>query len=383
MSGMLPIEVALAFVGVDSVAAIEPFHAGHINESYVVTAGAGAGTKRYFLQRINPTVFPSPIKVMENIARVTSHLARKARATHAAVAGRRHLTLIPARDGKTHQFDATGGCWRLFTFITGSRCLLTADSPELVELTGRAFGEFMVNLSDLPPPRLHEVLPGFHDTPARLRAFEEAAARDAADRRRQVVGEIEFIVRHAGLADRLVALRSSGAIPERVVHNDAKLSNVLLDDETGAALCVVDLDIVMPGLSLFDFGDMMRSMTSNAAEDEPESGQVRLRVDFFEALTRGYLSATRSMLTSAEIAHLVDSGMVITYEQTLRFLGDYLNGDRYYRVTRTGQNLDRARTQIKLLDEMLLREQELRRIVAQLNSPPRRAKCSGRPPRRP
>jgi Ser/Thr protein kinase RdoA (MazF antagonist) len=363
MPTMKPEDIALEFTGVDRVAAIRPFHAGHINESFVVTAATDDGPKRYFLQRINSAIFPRPVDVMENIARVTAHLAEKERERSSSQPRRPVLTLNPTRDARTVVCDAVGGCWRMFEFIEGSRSVQIADSPQLVELTGRTFGEFMVSLRDLPPPRLHEVLPGFHDTPSRLRMFEEAVARDIAARRHEVAEEIEFIVRHAGLAERLVALRRRGAVPERVVHNDAKLSNVLLDDRTGAALCVVDLDIVMPGLSLFDFGDMVRSMSSTAAEDEPDSGRVRLRVDLFEALARGYLSATRAMLTSAEIAHLVDSGIVITYEQALRFLGDYLNGDQYYRVTRARQNLDRARTQIRLVEELLRHEPELRRVV--------------------
>ncbi|MBI5864018.1 MAG: aminoglycoside phosphotransferase family protein [Planctomycetes bacterium] len=359
----VPALMARRFQNVDDVVLVEPFRAGHINDSYRVEAGTPAGTRVFLLQRINTAIFTRPVELMENIQRSTAHIAARLRAARAPDADRKCLRVIPARTGDPAYRAPNGSWWRMYAFIENSRCRLAADSAALVEFAGAAFGEFLSLLSDLPPPRLHEVIPGFHDTRQRLAALETAVSRNVAGRAGAVADEIRFLRSRSRLAGALADLRQRGAVSERVAHNDAKISNVLVDAQTGEALCVVDLDTLMPGLVLSDFGDMVRSMTCMAAEDEPDASRVKLRLDFFESLARGFLRTTRDLLSPAERVHLVDGGQVITYEQAVRFLTDYLNGDTYYRTTRPDQNLDRTRTQIRLLEELLSHEQELRRIV--------------------
>jgi aminoglycoside phosphotransferase (APT) family kinase protein len=254
----------------------------------------------------------------------------------------------------------------MYHFIERARVLSSVQTPLQAEAAGRAFGEFQRMLADLPPPPLHDTIPDFHNTPLRLAALERAIAADVRGRVATARREIDFALSHRAVAPLLVDLQRSGAIPERIVHNDAKISNVLFDGRTGQALCVVDLDTVMPGLSLYDFGDMVRSMTAIAAEDDPEAAHVRFQPALFEALARGYLSAAGGILSAVERAHLAAAGELITYEQGMRFLTDYLHGDTYYRTTRPGQNLDRCRVQFALLGSLLADRAALARSIRSL-----------------
>lgn len=336
---------------------LTPHSGGHINDSYRAEFRTPSGSYWGFLQRINPAVFPDAEAITENLLRVTGHIAAKLQRAGSADWRRRVLTPIVSHDGRYFVRDQDNAAWRMFEFITDTRVHLQVRTPQQAEQAGEAFGRFQRQIADLPPPPLKEVLPGFHDTPARLAALDFAvtdAARDPrlAVRLAEVAAELRFIAaRRAGGATLMNELRT-GRLPLRSVHNDAKLSNVLLDAQTGEALCVTDLDLVMPGTVLFDFGDMQRSMLCAAPEDEPDLARVTIDPELFDALARGYLAATREFLMPRERELLVVSGIVITLEQGVRFLTDYLRGDSYYHTTRPNQNLDRARVQLRLVEQL-------------------------------
>jgi len=355
--------IAGCFAVDGELASSEPFAGGHIHDSYRLTYRQGAVVVRYLLQRINATVFHNPARVTENIARVTAHIAGRLRAHGEPNIRRRVLTLIPTRAGTACHRDQSGAHWRLFLFIENTCVHEMAASPDEAEQAGRAFGEFQSSLADLPPPRLHETIPNFHNTPLRFEALERAIAADTGGRVAAARPEIDAALGRRALASVLLDLQRGGEIPERVVHNDAKLTNVLLDAATGQALCVVDLDTVMSGLSLYDFGDMVRTMTSPTAEDETDLSKVEVQPQLFAALARGYLATAGALVNAVERAHLVTAGKLIMLEQGVRFLTDYLSGDTYYKTQRPNQNLDRCRTQFKLVASLEQQEAVLRRLV--------------------
>lgn len=350
-----------------------PFGSGHINETYVATFLDGDRLARFVFQRLNLHVFPDPDGVMENIARVLAHLRGKLEAAGLPDAERRAPRLLSTREGALYHRAAEGGCWRVYTLIEGARSYDVADSPARAYEAARAFGAFLCDLSDLPPPRLHETLPRFHHTPTHLARLEEVVERDPRNRASGARREIEAFLgdpKRRALARSLADLQESGALPERVIHNDTKLNNVLFDGETGRALCVVDLDTVMPGLSLHDFGDMVRTSTSPRPEDETDLARIEARPEIFEALVRGYLAPLRGVLTRAEIDQLVPAGQVITLECASRFLADYLAGDVYFRTHRPEQNLERCRAQLALLRSLEEREELLRAIAERVEHEP-------------
>lgn len=360
--------VVRQFLGSDRPARIEPFGPGHINASYLVTTSAPL-PRRLLLQRLNTDVFKSPEWVFENIARVTAHIAGRLSEANLADGERRTLQLLSTPAGQPFLRDELGHYWRLYPYIERTRTYTAIRNPHQAEQAARAFGTFQTWLYDLPAPRLHETIPGFHDTPRRLAAFRAALDADAFGRAADAQAEVAFAQEQAELANALTSAALLGELPERIVHNDAKITNVLFDADTDESLCVVDLDTVMPGLAMHDFGDMMRTMATTAEEDEPDVDRVRLDLGLFAGLARGYLDATRSFLTQAEREQLVTAGIVITYEQGLRFLTDYLAGDAYYRTSRPAHNLERCRTQFKLVREFLAREEALRDAIG-VTEPP-------------
>jgi hypothetical protein len=336
---------------------------GHINDTYCAVYRQAGMRARFILQRINTSIFKDPVALMENIERITSHVA--AQLAYAPDGARRVLTLIAARDGRAWCADAGGGYWRAYRFIEGTRSYDAVESEIQAYQAARAFGRFQQLLTELPAPRLHDTIPDFHHTPKRFTAFERAVAADAAGRAVSARAEIDFALAHEPIAG--ILLNSN--LPERITHNDTKFNNVLLDDATGEGMCVIDLDTVMPGLALYDFGDLVRTTTSPATEDERNLSKVTMQFPMFEALVRGYLSSASGFLTTAEKQQLVAAGKVITFEQGIRFLTDYLCGDTYYKVHRDGQNLDRCRTQFKLVESIEQQEEAMHRLVNELANP--------------
>jgi hypothetical protein len=334
-----------------------PFGTGHINDSYCVVFHQADVPTRYMLQRINHSIFRNPVALMENINRVTSHLATQ-------VAGepdrdRRVLTLIPARDGRAWHADAAGNYWRAYRFIENARTYDAVESTQQAFQAAKAFGRFQQLLVNLPAPRLHDTIPDFHHTPKRFAALEHAIAADAAGRAIQARPEIEFALARQSMTSILL----NANLPERVTHNDTKFNNVMLDNATGEGICVIDLDTVMPGLAPYDFGDMVRTTTSPVAEDERDLSRVTMQFPMFEALVRGYLHSAGCFLTKPEIQSLVSAGKLITFEIGIRFLADYLSGDTYFKVHREGHNLDRCRTQFKLIESIEQQEERMNRLV--------------------
>ena len=297
---------------------------------------------------------------MENIQRVTTHLGKKC-AGHSDQS-RRVLTLIPTRDGLAYHRDAEGNIWRAYIFIEHARTFDAVESAAQAFKAAQAFGQFQKLLADLPAPRLHDTIPDFHHTPKRYVALEKAIQADAANRVRLAQPEIEFALRHQAICRVLL----DAHLPERVTHNDTKFNNVMLDDATGEGICVIDLDTVMPGLALYDFGDMVRTTTSPAKEDERDLSKVKMQFPMFEALARGYLSSAAEFLTPAEKKWLPFSGKLITFEIGLRFLTDFLAGDVYFKVHRDGHNLDRCRTQFKLVESITQQEEQMNQLVESL-----------------
>jgi len=336
---------------------------GHINRSWLVTVHGPGGDSPYLLQRLNEAVFSDPLRVMENIVNVTEHLGAAVRRESFADPDRRALRLVPTLGGNPYHCGETASVWRLYPFITDTKVREHATTFEEAREVGRAYGAFQRLLADYRGPRLHETIPRFHDTLGRVNALEQAVRADRVGRSRPAAAEIEHLLAARDRARVLPPLLARGELPERIAHNDAKSSNVLLDAATGAAVCVVDLDTVMPGSLLFDFGDMVRSSTSPTAEDEENLDVVGLRLPLFEGLAAGYQEAAASILTEAERDLLTFSGILITYEQALRFLTDHLDGDRYYRTTRADHNLVRCRAQMRLFDSLVAHEEELREIV--------------------
>jgi aminoglycoside phosphotransferase (APT) family kinase protein len=342
---------------------VVPYGSGHINDTYAVTMNQAGTPVRYILQRINHNVFREPAVVMENVDRVTRHQRARLHAEGAADVSRRALTLVAPRAGGVWHGDADGNTWRAYLFIEHARTYDVIETPDQARAAARAFGAFQATLADLPAPRLRETIPGFHDTPARFCAFQAALADDTHNRA-QVAGDaVAYALRGEAMAGRLVALLAAGDLPERITHNDTKLNNVMLDDATGTGICVIDLDTVMPGLALYDFGDMVRSATNAAREDEQDLSKVTLLRPMFEALAQGYLESAGAFLTDCEREHLAFSAELITFEIGLRFLTDYLQGDRYFKIHRPGQNLDRARVQFKLAQALHEQQDWMQAVV--------------------
>jgi hypothetical protein len=337
-----------------------PYGSGHINDTYCAVFEDSGVPVRYILQRINGKIFKKPIALMENIQRVTSHLA--AQVAGEPDSGRRVLTLIPAHDGRPFYEDLEGSYWRAYRFIGNARTYDAVESPEQAFQAAKAFGRFQQLLADLPAPRLHDTIPDFHHTPKRFAALEGAIANDVAGRAIRNKPEIEFALARKPLASILL----DANLPERVTHNDTKLNNVMIDDVTGESICVIDLDTVMPGLAPYDFGDLVRTATSPALEDERDLSRVKMQFNMFEAVVRGYLNSAGGFLTNAEKQQLVNSSKVITFEIGMRFLTDHLAGDTYFKVHREGHNLDRCRTQFKLIESMEQQEDRMNELVQSL-----------------
>jgi Ser/Thr protein kinase RdoA (MazF antagonist) len=351
----------------DFIAGI-PFGSGHINSTFAATYNQEGMKVRYIHQRINQKVFKDIPALMNNIYRVTTHLREKLRALDYKDLSRRVLTLILTKDGKTFHIDNEGNFWRTYLFIEKAHTYDIIRSEQHAFQAARMLGQFQRYLADLPLPKLHETIPDFHNSPARFAALEQAIEQDTFNRVKKAKKEIAFTFRFKALVSRLIDLYNKRKIPERVTHNDTKLNNFMLDDETGEAICIIDLDTVMPGLSLYDFGDMVRSAANSGAEDERNLSKVSFRLSIFESLVKGYIEEAREFLNQWELDNLAFSGQLITFEIGIRFLTDFLEGDVYFKVNCEAHNLHRCRTQFKLVEEMERSMEEMERVVQQYSS---------------
>ena len=328
---------------------------GHINETYLVVTGSG---HRYILQTINHRVFRDVAGLMENIAAVTEYLRSQTSDPRAV------MRLVKTSDNAAY-LEYEGNFWRVYDFVEDSICLQQAETPEDFYESAVAFGSFQQQLKDFPAATLHETIPNFHNTADRYRIFKEAVAADKAGRAKDVQAEIDFALARKAEAGTLVRLLAEGQLPLRVTHNDTKLNNVMLDAKTRKALCVIDLDTVMPGLSLYDYGDSIRFGAASAAEDEQDLSKMEMRLDLFETYTKGFLGACPG-LTDLERELLPLGAKLMTLECGVRFLTDYIDGDHYFAIHREGQNLDRARTQFKLVEDMEAKWQQMHEIVQEV-----------------
>jgi len=340
----------------------EPFGSGHINDTYELTCEQDGGLIHYILQRINHEVFKNPPAMMENIRRVTNHIRRKLQEQHSTLASRQ-LIVIGTKDGADFLLDNCGNYWRIYNRIDDAFTYDTIESPELAYEAARMFGRFAAMLTDLSGPPLHETIPDFHTTPKRLEAFEEVLRQDPCNRAKDVRPEIDFVHKNTEICDVLLNYVSKGEIPIRITHNDTKINNVLMDEKTHKGVCVIDLDTVMPGLSLYDFGDMVRTATNPAEEDERDLSKVTMRMPIFEMLLKGYAEETHTFLTPAEKKNMAFAGKLITFEQMIRFLADHLAGDIYYKIHREGHNLDRCRTQMKMVQSIIEQEDAMNALA--------------------
>ncbi len=349
------------------------YGSGHINDTFLITQVERGILQRTVLQRLNRHVFPDPSGLMANFARVTRHLRRKLADEGLADLDRRVLTLVPARDGGDSVTDAHGEIWRATRFIEGGVSVEVATGPEVTFQIGRAFGDFLRLISDLDTPRLIETIPGFHDTESRVAALRRMIAADPLARTAGAGAEIDFALSRVEWTLCLPTLAAGGELSEQVVHNDTKINNVLLDAISGEGLCVLDLDTVMPGLPAFDFGELVRSSVFRVAEDVADSAMVALDLTLFEALARGFQAGARTRFSPAEREALEIAGTVMSYENGVRFLTDHLDGDRYFRIHRPGQNLDRARNHFARVRSLERHRHELARVLDSLtlkDSPP-------------
>lgn len=343
-----------------------PYGSGHINDTFSAVYDQAGTRVRYILQRVNQRIFKDGPALMDNVRRVTQHQGRRLLETGADDASRRALTLIPTREGAAFHVDAEGGLWRMYLFIERATGHDRIEHASQAESAARAFGAFQKLLVDLPGGPLHETIPQFHDTRSRFAALVRAIEADPRNRAAEVRDEIAFALARETDTGVLLEHQQAGRIPTVVTHNDTKLNNVLLDDATGEGLCVIDLDTVMPGLALYDFGDMVRTATNSAAEDERDLARVEMRMPIFEALARGYLASAGEFLCPLEKELLPFAGKLLTLECGLRFLTDYLQGDVYFKIHRPEHNLDRCRNQFRLMESIEHQGDAMQAFVARL-----------------
>lgn len=336
-----------------TVTSCDPYGCGHINHTYLVVTATG---KRYILQQVNTHIFRHADQLMENVSMVIQHIGSKCDDPRSV------LHLVSTLDGQPYLRQADGSIWRVFDFVEDSICLQLPETPDDFYQSAVAFGRFQEMLKDFPAQKLHETIPNFHHTPDRYRIFRETLAADPMGRAAEVQAEIEFVLAREQEAGTLIAMLEQGQLPLRVTHNDTKLNNVMLDAATKKALCVIDLDTVMPGLSLYDFGDSIRFGASTAAEDEKDLSKVEMSLDLFRTYTRGFLAACPG-LTERERELLPMGAKLMTLECGVRFLTDYLDGDHYFKTRYDGHNLDRCHTQFKLVYDMERKWAEMARIV--------------------
>jgi aminoglycoside phosphotransferase (APT) family kinase protein len=343
-----------------------PLRTGWINETWIASFDDAGRRVRYVQQRINSRVFRDPARVMENVARVTAHVLAALERAGAPERERRALHLVPARDGSPCWIDGAGETWRTWRYVEGASSRDIVTSPAEAAAAAEAFARFQAQVADLPGPRLHETIPDFQNARVRFEQLTQAASAAAAGRLAAGRAELAFARAREPLVDRLQQLAAAGRIPERVTHGDTKINNLLFDEASGEPVCVIDLDTVMPGFAVYDFGDLARTAATRAAEDERDLSRVRVETDLFAALAAGWLRGAGTLLLPAERAELVFAARLLPLVIGMRFLADHLAGDRYFRCERSGHNLDRARAQFALAADFERRSAELEDLVGAL-----------------
>ena len=340
-----------------------PYGSGHINDTYLLTFEiAEMGTIKVILQRMNKNIFTKPIELMENILNVTSYLRKKI-IENGGNPDRETLNVIRTVDNMPYFVDSEGEYWRSYKFITDATSYDQVESPEDFYQSAVAFGNFQRLLAEYPAETLHETIEGFHDTKARFQVFKKAVEDDVCGRAASVQKEIQFVLEHEHLANVFADLLEKKEIPLRVTHNDTKLNNIMIDNKTRKGICVIDLDTVMPGLAMNDFGDSIRFGASTATEDEQDLSKVSCDMELFDLYAKGFIEGCGGKLTEKEIDLMPTGAMVMTFECGMRFLTDYLQGDTYFKIHRENHNLDRCRTQFKLVKDMEAKWDTMREII--------------------
>lgn len=335
---------------------------GHINDTYRLTYATPQGTRRYILQRMSRNIFKKPIELMENVSGVTAWLRRKI-IENGGDPERETLTLVKSTGNLPYYVDSNGEFWRVYLFIEGATCYDAVKDDNDFYQSAVAFGHFQRLLADYPAETLHETIKDFHNTPDRLKKFKKAVAEDICGRVASVQKEIDFILEREELTHALYDMQLDGRLPLRVTHNDTKLNNIMIDDETGRGICVIDLDTVMPGLTANDFGDSIRFGASTALEDEQDLSKVSCDLHLFDVYARGFIEGCGGALTDLEIDMLPMGAILMTFENGIRFLTDHLEGDHYFRIHREGHNLDRCRTQLTLVKDMQEKLSQMNEII--------------------
>jgi serine/threonine protein kinase len=336
-----------------------PCTGGHINDTYHVRFAVDGDIKEYIFQKINHYVFKEPEKIMDNIKKISQHW-KSVKSDPNGKPGSKPdnipdcdiITFLDSKEGENFVV-LEEEYWRVCPFIPNSISYERIDAPELLSSAGYAFGCFQYVLSDFSVDQLHETIPDFHNTKKRMADFFEMVALDPVGRVKDIKEEIRFFENYRDVASELIDMQEKGEIPLRVTHNDTKYNNILIDKDTHKPLCIIDLDTVMPGLSMYDFGDAIRFAANTGVEDETDLSKVGLSLKNYEAFTLGFIKASRDFLTKKELDNMALGAIIITIEQASRFLADYINGDKYYRIHREKHNLDRARCQIKLAADMV------------------------------
>ncbi len=350
------IQILSNFKAEGELVCCEPFGNGHINNTYLVKTRTESAENKYILQGINTYVFKNPQAIMENIEKVTNYLREKS-------LGKRILSLVYTKDGHTYYKDSEDNFWRMYDFIENSICLDYVDNLEDFYECAVAFGKFQRDLCDFPAHTLYETIPDFHNTPKRFEAFLEAVDKNLSGRVGTVAEEIEFVKLRRDFCSVLIDANKEGRLPLKVTHNDTKSNNVMLDKDTRKAICVIDLDTIMPGFSVTDFGDAVRFGASTAAEDEKDLNKVQFDLDFFEAYVKGFIKGCEGMLEKQEILLLPEGAKMMTLECGMRFLTDYIDGDLYFKTAYPEHNLVRARTQFKLVSDMEQKWDKMKQII--------------------
>jgi hypothetical protein len=342
----------------------EPYGSGHIHDTFRIETKE-KDKDDYIVQRLNNKIFKNIPELQENIQRVTVHLQNKLKSVPGSNIKRESLKLIPAHDGKSWIVDRNGNYWRMYIFISNHRSYNIVDSPDKAFQGGKAIGRFQAMLSDMPGGPLYETIPSFHNIEKRLQTLSNKITENPAGRVDSVKNEISEVMKRAEEMRIILKLGREGKIPSRITHNDTKFNNILLD-ENDKALCVIDLDTVMPGYVHYDFGDAIRTVTNTAAEDEKDLTKVKMNIGLFKAYSEGYLSETGKTLNEVEIEYLAFAPRLITYTIGVRFLTDYIDGDNYFKIHHEFHNIQRARAQLKLVMSMEDQYSDMQKIIRQL-----------------